>query len=379
MAKRRGKDEGAIYRRSDGLWVASLNLGMVNGKRKRKTVYGKTRREVTEKLRELQQQQQAGVNLAAERQTVEQYLSYWHQHHVQPSLDAATVKRYEQVIRHIVLAIGHVHLHRLSPQHIYAMFAGMQQYAPGTLRLHYSVLHNALKRAVRLGLISRNPADNVDRPRQAESPGRAIPREHEAAIFAELEHHRLSPMFLLAIQTGMRKGELIALLWSDIDFSRAELRIRQGKTPAARRTISLTTSTLAALRNHWELQALERLAHADWKEHGLVFPSEKGTPLTDDSPNRTFNIIQRKAGIPEPFYRIHDLRHTAATRMAEAEVNPAVVMQILGQSNVMTTLQIYTHVSSEAQRAALEKLEPGYNLATNPGVEVDNTLFNGQL
>jgi integrase len=359
MAKRRGKDEGAIYRRADGLWVASLNLGTVNGKRKRKTVYGKTRREVTEKLRELQQQHQSGVNLAAERQTVEQYLTYWHQHHVAVDHAEGTITGYRNAIKlHIIPRIGHIDLTRLNPQHIHAMLTDMREHsAPNSIVYYFRVLHAALDRAVKLGLLSRNPADSVDAPRDGESPARAITAEHEGQIFKCLEEqqHRLLILFRVAIRTGLRRGELEELRWADVDLDKAELRVRKGKTKNSRRTLSLPDDLVADLRKQWEFQALERLAHSDcWQEHGLVFPSATGKQIT--SIGYIWETVQRQAGIPEPFYRFHDLRHTAATRLAEAEVHPRTAMEILGHSNIATTMEIYTHVSSQSQREALQKL-----------------------
>lgn len=381
MSKRRGQGEGAIYQRADGRWCAVLDLGYVNSKRRRVVRYAKTRKEAAQKLQELQQQQRSGVNLAAERQTVSEYLAYWHQHHVQQQQAGSTAERYEAIIRlHLAPAIGHIALSRLSAQHIQAMLSDLYDtHASGTLNLFYSVLHTALERAVKLRLIPHNPADAVSRPRPGESPARVIAPEHERAIFATLEQqeHRLKTLFLLAIKIGLRKGELIALCWSDIDFDKAELRVRKGKTPRSRRTISLPAGLVAALRAHWEFQALERLAHSGWQEHGRVFPSTRGTPLCGSNLYGSFIRIQEQSDVPEPYYRFHDLRHTCATRLAEEEVHPRVAMEILGHSNIATTMEIYTHVSNEAQRAALEKLQSGYTVATNEGTSKENTCYNG--
>lgn len=355
---RRSRDEGSIYRRSDGRWCAVLNIGCVNGKRRRVVRYARTRREAAERLRELQQQHQAGLNLAAERQTVAQYLAYWHEHHIIPAHEERTITGYRTAINlHIAPSIGQVLLTRLSPQHIHAMLSSMRERsAPNSIVYYFRVLHAALDRAVKLGLISRNPADAVDAPRGGDSPARSISQEHEGMIFSLLEQqqHRLTVLFRVAIRTGLRRGELVALRWSDIDFDRAELRVRGGKTRNSRRTLSLPDDLVADLRNHWEFQALERLAHVGWQEHGLVFPASSGKPLS--SLGAIWETIQRQAGIPEPLYRFHDLRHTCATRLAEEAVHPRVAMEILGHSSIAVTMEIYTHVSSESQRDALSRL-----------------------
>jgi integrase len=358
-SKRRGQGEGSIYQRSDGRWCAVLDLGYVQGKRRRKVAYGKTRKEAGEKLRTLQQQQQAGVNLAAERQTVEQYLTYWHQHHVTGSHADSTIIDYRNAITlHIVPSIGHVRLDKLSPQHIHAMITDMRDSsAPGSVAYYFRVLHAALDRAVKLGLIARNPADAVDRPQPGDSPARAVTRDDEQLIFKLLkqEQHRLQYLFLLAIKTGLRKGELLALLWADIDFEQATLTVKAGKTKASRRTLSLPTMLISALRSHWSFQATERLACERWQEQGLVFPNSSGKPLYASGLDVAWKAVQQRAGIESP-YRFHDLRHTCATRLAEAGEHPRVAMEILGHASIRTTMEIYTHVSSQSQREALERL-----------------------
>lgn len=359
---RRGKNEGSIFRRKDGLWGASLDLGYINGKRKRKTVYARTRKEAAEKLQELRKQIDQGVNLATQRQSVGEFLSYWLENHVQGALAPKTAARYEQTIRlHLTPAIGHILLPRLSSQHVQTLVTDLRQtYTARTTRLHHSILHAALERAVHLGLLSRNPADHIDLPRIDESPARAITREHEAQIFtqAEAEGHRLTPLFQLAIKTGLRREEILALAWADIDLEKAELRVRKGKTPRSRRTLSISSDIVAILQKHWTFQQQERwLQGTDWKEHGLVFPTALGTPINPSSLWHMWDSLQRRAGIPEPHYRFHDLRHTCATRMAEANVHPRVAMEILGHNNIAVTMEIYTHVSSDSQRDAFEKMD----------------------
>ncbi len=359
---RRGKGEGSIHRRKDGTWVASINLGYIGGKRKRKVVYGKTRREVAEKLRQLQQQHSQGVNLAVEKQTVAEYLAYWLQNHVQGALADSSSQRAEQIIRlHLNPAIGHINLQKLSPQHIQAMIVNQRkQFSDNTIRLHYSILHSALDRAVKLGLIIRNPADGIETPRAGESPAKSISQEHEDLIFSLLrkEGHRLTNMIAIAIKTGLREGELIKLKWADVHMDDQLLHVRSGKTKRSRRTLSLSDEIVQVFRQQWEFQTLERLAHKDtWQEHGLVFPSHHGKPLASSSMNEAWHAIQRRAGIPDDeHYRFHDLRHTCATHLAEAEVHPRVAMEILGHTNIATTMQIYTHVSKQSQRQAFEKL-----------------------
>jgi integrase len=357
---RRGKGEGSIYRRGDGTWVASLDLGYIDGKRKRKVAYAKTRREAAAKLKELQRQVDEGVNLAAERQTVEQFLTYWLTNHVQGIIADSTAKLYSRHVRvHLVPALGHLKLDKLSSQHIQSLLTGLRDtHKPGTIGLVYSVLHAALEKAVRLGLLLRNPASNVDVARTSESVARAITPDDEAAIFAlmECENHRLLEMVRIAIKIGMRQGEMTALKWADVDLGKGEIRIKRGKTPRSRRTISISTELVAAFQRQWEFQTVERQACGlAWQEHGLVFPSAIGTPLRSQNIDDTWHRIQRRAGINE-HYRWHDLRHTAATRLAEANVHPRVTMEILGQANIATTMEIYTHVSSDVQREALEKI-----------------------
>jgi integrase len=274
----------------------------------------------------------------------------------------STGQRTEQIIRlHLSPAIGHIDLQKLSPQHIQTMIAGFKKKrAPGTVRLYYGVLHNALDRAVKLGLLPRNPTDAVEPPPAGESPGKSMSREHEAAVlaFLEREGHRLTELVRIAIKTGMRQGELLDLHWSDINFDKGELRIRKGKTKSSRRTLSLSGEIIASLRRQWEFQKLERMGNRDkWKEHGLVFPTSSGRPMAGSHLDISWHTIQKNAGIPDSeHYRWHDLRHTATTRFAEAGVPPGVAMKILGHSTITTTMNIYSHVGDESQRNAFEKI-----------------------
>jgi integrase len=356
---RRGKGEGTIYRRKDGLWGASLDLGYIDGKRKRIYVYAATRKEAAEKLADLRQQQQQGVNLAAEKQTVGQYLDYWLENHVQGAQSTKT--RTEVILRkHIKPAIGHIELKKLNAQHIQAMIRSWQdRCSENTLSLYYASLRNALNRAVRLGLIARNPMDALDPPAPGESPGKSITREHEQRIFTYLEEtrHRLREMIFIAIKTGLRQGEMTALLWSDVDLDKGTLYVRRGKTKASKRTLFLLDDVIASFRRQWAFQNLERTIHNDWKEHALVFTTHKGGPLTESNLYHAWHTIQTNIGLPrEEQYRWHDLRHTATTRLAEAGVHPSVAREILGHTSIATTMEIYTHVDAQAQRAAFAKL-----------------------
>jgi integrase len=162
----------------------------------------------------------------------------------------------------------------------------------------------------------------------------------------------------LALHLGLRQGELIDLFWRDIDLTSTPptLRVSESKTPAGVRTIVLSPMLVQTLRDHWAFQQDEREAGGvNWKEHGRVFPSERGTPLRARNLYRHFQQTLEKAELSHmPF---HDLRHTCASLLAEAGVHPSVAREILGHEHISTTMDIYTHAAQDEVRRAIEGMQ----------------------
>ncbi len=364
---KRANGEGTIYKRSDGRWTASVSLA--GGRRK--SFYGKTRGEVAHKLVAAQKARQDGLPLLTERQTVRIYLQGWLES-VRPSLRPATHKRYSEYVRlHAIPVIGAVPLTRLSPQHLQRLYANRMEagLSPTSAGHLHAVLHRALGQAARWGQIVRNPADLATRPRAERHEMAALSPEQARTLLEAARDERLEALYVLALSTGMRQGEILALKWPDVDLDGAALTVRatlqrvgkdftfsEPKTAGSRRRVSLTSAAVAALRRHRAAQLEERLRCPYWQDAELVFASQVGTPIeATHLIRRSFHPLLIRAGLPR--IRFHDLRHTAATLLLGQGVHPKIVSEMLGHSQIAITLDLYSHVSPTMQRAAVEAMD----------------------
>ncbi len=368
---RRGSHEGWIYKRADGRWVASISLGIDAGG-KRKSYYGKTRAEVQRLLTAALRDRDQGMPIVAEQQTVAHFLDS-HLTVLEPKLKPRTHLRYCQLVnRHALPAFGKVKLARLTAQQIQDLYASKlrEGLSPTTVHQLHVVLRSALKRAVRLGLVVRNVTDLVDAPRPKHTEICPLTREQARLLLQAARGDRLEALYALALATGMRQGELLALKWREVDLEGQTARVRatvqyvkgkgfifhDPKTRTSRRTIHLSPPVIQALRQHRARQAEERLAlGVAWQGQDLVFTTQVGTPIDDGHLLvRQFRPLLERAGLPR--IRFHDLRHTAATLLLAAKVNPKVVPEMLGHSSVAITLDIYSHVLPDMQQDAAEPM-----------------------
>jgi integrase len=369
MPARRGNGEGSIYQRSDGRWVGSVSVG----KGKRKYLYGKTRREVAEKLKKALAEQQQGLPLANEKQTVDQYLQRWLEDSARPTVRAGTFESYQRLIRlHVRPHIGKVPLARLTAQDLSRLYRTLLDHglAPRSVQYVHAVLHRALGQALRWNLIARNPAELVDAPRPKRKEIAPLTPDQAKALLDAARGDRLEALYVVALTSGLRLGELLALRWADLDGERGELHVRrtlvrtqaglsfnEPKTAKGRRTVRLPSFAVAALREHRARQLEERLRIGPaWDGQDLIFPNEVGRPI--DRQNlirRSFKKLLQKAGLPD--VRFHDLRHTAATLLLRLGEHPKVVQERLGHSTISVTMDVYSHVLPDMQRQAAEKLD----------------------
>lgn len=370
MGRRRGQGEGSIYRRSDGRWEAKVELGRVGGKRVRKSFYGKTRREVQEKLTAFLSAQRQGIVVVDERTTLGEFLQSWLEA-VRTRVRPKTYRSYEQIVRvHLLPTLGSIPLTKLQPHHVQRLVASRLELglSPRTADYCRVVLRCALNDALRWGYVPRNVASLTD-PARGE-PNRPAPwTVEEARRFLEVvKGHRLEALFVLALTLGLRRGELLALRWDDIDLERGLLTVRAQlqdvrgltlvppKTRAGQRTLPLSAIAREALVRHQARQQAEReKAGPLWRETGFVFTTELGTPIYPRNLNRTFQGVLEKAGL-RPI-RFHDLRHTCATLLLSQEVHPRVVQELLGHSQIGVTLGTYTHVLPQHLADAARRLD----------------------
>ena len=371
MATRRGRGEGSITRRADGRWMARVDLGWQDGKRRRKTLYGRTKREVQDKLRETLHRTEKGLPPVPEQETVGAFLHRWLEI-IRSQLRPRTHRSYEQVVRiHLEPGIGRVRLAKLTPLDVSTWLESRRTAGVGGRTIHYAraVLRAALNKALKWGLVSRNVASLTDPPRYRARQIAPLTPEQAKKFLAAVADHRLEALFTVAVGLGLRLGEALGLPWDAVSLDAGTLSVRQtlergGKQPRfgepksarGRRTIVLPRIVTAALRKHRTRQLQERLvAGQRWNDYGLVFTTEGGAPLDGCNVNRTFKAILRGAGLPA--IRYHDLRHTAATLLLAQGVDPRTIMETLGHSQISLTLNTYAHVVPALQREAAAKMD----------------------
>lgn len=386
MAKR-GRHEGSIHKRKDGRWVAVLSVGYRNGKRHRKHFYGQTRGEVRDQLTAALRAHQQGLPVDPERQTVGQFLDLWLVDCCEPSVRPRTLRSYRDTVRlHITPTLGRIPLTKLSPQHVQGFLNGLRSapaasrpkvgrpaptgLSPRTVAYVRTVLRIALGQAMRWGLVQRNVAALVSPPRVERKEVKPFTLEEARTFLAAIQGHRLQALYTVALALGLRQGEALGLRWDDIDLDSGTLAVRsqvqrikgQGlrlvelKTTSSRRTIELPERVVKALRAHRARQLGERLlAGAQWQERGLVFSTKIGTPLDPRNVQTGFKKVLAEAELRDQ--RFHDLRHGAATLLLAQGVSARAIMDLLGHSQVGTTLSLYSHVMPELRRDAAHKMD----------------------
>jgi len=366
---KRGHGEGSIYQRKDGRWAASITLEGGG----RKTLYGATRKEVQEKLRIALNEQKQGILATGPQQTVKQYLEQWFEEVHKPTLRITSYARYRVLLRkHILPVIGHLQLQKLTPQQVQALYSRKvnEGMAPKTIQNMHGLLHKALDNAVKWGLVPRNVCDAVSTPRLPHHEIFPLTREQAQQFVAKIEGHQLEALLVFALVTGMREGELCALRWRDINFDDMTVQIcrtvahvtgygyieNETKTAKGRRMIVLPPFLIDLLKQHRERQIQARLKASDkWIEKNLVFCNRRGNHLHPNSLILRFHRLLREIGLPR--IRFHDLRHSTATILLSMGVHPKIVQELLGHSQISTTLDIYSHVLPSLQQEAMGKLD----------------------
>ena len=386
----RGKNEGTIFKRTDGRWVAMMSVGYGQ----RKSFYGKTRQEVQRQLAAAQRDIDAGIPLVTDRQTVAQYLQSWLET-MKPTMEFSSWNRNREYVElHIVPAVGHVRLRDLTAQQVQQLYANrlMAGLSSSTVRHLHATLHKALKDAERLGLVARNVCKLVNVPRMAETEICPLSSAQARLLLATVARTRMEALYVLALTTGMRLSELLGLRWSDLDLDahptavvhvRMQLKRIEGqwvwkepKTKSSRRQIALPEKAVEILRRHQIHQLVERERLGPiWEGHDLVFCTQTGRPLMARNVYRSLMRVLKKAGLPH--IRFHDLRHTAATLLLSARVNPKVVSEMLGHASITITLDIYAHVLPDMQQDAATAI--GRLLLPSPDLGYEDSTARGTL
>jgi integrase len=215
-------------------------------------------------------------------------------------------------------------------------------------------------------MIARNPCDDTDPPRLKREEIRPLDQEQTRRLLRAAEGERLEALYVLAVHTGMRPGELLALKWQDVNFEAARLQINRAlsgreftppKRAKSRRPIDLPTGSVAALRAHRKRQLEEMMQKAGlWQGYDLVFPSGVGTPLSHRNVVRSFKALLASADLPTTV-RLYDLRHTCATLLLSRNVHPKYVQELLGHASIAQTLDTYSHVLPGMGGGATDAIE----------------------
>jgi integrase len=366
--KRRGRGEGSIYQRGDGLWTATVSLGYDGaGRRKRRTIYGKSKQEVQEKLRRLQTSVDHGRIPEPGALTVGQFLARWLES-IKATVATHTYLPYLQHCdRYLVPHLGGVKLDRLTALHVQKLYAdlaaagvsaAMQRKAGVTLGV-------ALQNAVALRLLPHNPARDVAKPRHTPEEMQVLDPAQVQTFLAAAKEDRLFALYLFLLDTGAREGEAFALCWSDVDWAggavqivrtleetKGHLALKDLKTKKSRRRVPLSAYTVQALAEHRKAM----LAEGHHRPDGPVFCDIAGGWLRKSNVlRRSFRPILRRAGLPA--IRPYDLRHSSATLLLLAGEDSKVVAERLGHSTTRLTQDTYQHVLPGMQERAASKLD----------------------
>ena len=369
MTKRRGQGEGSIYQRErDGKWVAVLDFGWRDGKRVRKTATAKTRREAADKLKELQRDLHNRLPVLNARRTLEDFLNQWIEEVVIPTTRPRTVETYRGVVNtHLIPALGKRTLAQLRPQHVQRMVAdkAASGLSARTVEIIWSVLYRALKVAVRWELVATNAAETVTPPRPQKKDVEVFAVDETRKVLDASEDVRNGVAFVLALTTGMRRGEVLGLRWSDIDTAAGTLRVSRSlqrigkvlvvgepKSDRSRRTVRLSKLAIKALERHRASQAVERLAAGpNWRDEGYVIATATGGPVEPRNLLRGWaNLLVACELAPRA---LHVARHSAASLMLSEGVPLKTVQDTLGHSTMQLTADLYGHLMpGDDQRVA---------------------------
>jgi integrase len=375
----RASGEGHIsYHKPTKRWRAILSLGPKEGKRRRKYLYGVTRKEVAEKLRSMRQDVELGVDVT-HRSTVAEYLDSWLDTVIKQQRRPRTYESYRQIVRlYIVPYIGRVQLIKLTPMQVQNMLnivqrsGGVDQrpVSPRTVQRTRAVLRSALTRAQRWGIVVRNVAALTDPPRVEKFKPMVLTIEQGQRFLKAVAEHRLEALWVMALLMGMREGELLGLGLDNIDLTKHNLTVCQTlqrqkdvglvlappKTTTSTRTLPVPDIVEQALQRHFKRREAERERAANfWVETGLVFTTEGGQPIDPANLLKTFKRVLVAADLPK--MRFHDLRHSCATLLIAQAVHPRIVMDILGHSQISITMDLYSHVLPETQREAANAMD----------------------
>jgi len=349
-----------------------VNLGRRDGQRRRKTVYGRTRREVQEKVVAALRDQQLGVLPSTGTGTVAQFLATWLENSAKPRLRPSTYRSYSDLIHlHLIPSLGHLRLDRLGPAQVQAMLNAKLASGLSPRRVEFlrAVLRTSLNQAIKWEMLTKNAAALADSPRVTRRPVQVLSPAEAQRLLDAARDDRFEAVYAVALSLGLRQGEALGLRWQDIDLTEqrltvvhalqrvdGKLTLVEPKTARSRRSIKVPAVIADILAKHRKRQFEDRLrAGARWQHSDLVFTTTIGTPLEGTTVTHRFPHLLAAAGLPR--IRFHDLRHSCASLLLAQGVSPRVVMETLGHSQISLTMNTYSHVIPAVQAEAANAMD----------------------
>ena len=381
MAKRRKHGDGSVRLRKDGRWEGRIVIGYdEKGLPKTKNVLAKTKTECAAKLKALRESLEAPAPEAPKPSiSLGDWLDHWYQEYKKANLRPNTQMSYERrIYQHIIPALGRIPLDKLTVRDIQQFYTNLKKsgrlirtelYGAGlsdqTVRGIHTTLHAALDRAVEEKLLFRNPADNCKLPSAKAREIQVLTPEEIQQLLIQAKEDGCYELLLLELATGLRRGEILALQWDDLNFRtgalrverqvhrvRGELVVSPPKTKASNRSVLLPAPVLKVLK------AYQETVHSRW-----MFPS----PVKEDSPMDPAAIRKRLQTVLDRAeckrLRFHDLRHTFATASLEHGMDIKTLSTIIGHVSSTTTLNTYTHVTDAMRQSAADKIDRGIGRA----------------
>jgi integrase len=368
---RRVRGEGSVFQREDGRWVASVPLG--GGKKKQE--YYDTKPQAERAKRKMLNDLEQGKLLTTQDQTLGSYLEYWlgvrHS-----SLKLTTYSMYRRYLMdYVVPVLGHVKLRKLTGDMFQSLYTKLEDedFSPNTVRLIHSIVKKALSDALRWKKIVFNPVKDADPPKYRKRTMTVLTLEQAKMLIESARSVRMKCLLQVAL-LGLRRGELLALRWGDVDLEKAELRVEQAlsyvpnpdtgdcvffvtdpKTEAGRRVVSLPQFVVDALRGYQKYQLGLRARSSNWQEKDLVFATEDGGYIEPQNVYAAFKVLLKEAGLPD--IRFHDLRHSAISIWLAMGINLKVVQELVGHSDIRVTMNIYGHAFPGMHRDAMDDFD----------------------
>jgi integrase len=383
----RGNGEGTIYKRKDGTWCGQLTIGLdpKTGKPKRKTVYGKQRKEVAKKLTDLKMKLFDGLYSEQSEMKLANWLTMWNEGR-KSSVTYNTYRYNEKAIRlHINPSLGELKLKNLKARHAQNLINdklengrinGEGGLSHNTVRGIFKVLNAGINQAIKENILSKNTLKAVELPKEDKNNEMKVWNKNEVNEFLNAaKNHKFYLIYYIALNTGMRRGELAGLKWSNVDLESKKINVRKQivrtdagrkrgdtKTMSSKRTIPLTKKTVRLLQKHRIQQAEYKLALGkNYNDNDFVFCDRLGNSINPPHIYGQFKKIIAENDLPD--IRLHDLRHTFATLFLEAGGPIKVLQSILGHASITQTIDRYAHVTKNMLDIAVDRMEEMYKIS----------------